>query len=149
MITVYNSKKSYLYIPFIFLFIFSLIAYLYIQRAAALDETFFENHADVIADNIWALNESGAIGYLDLALKVNHYKSLAVSMPGASSFISVTNEPLTGLSLFLYNLKLIALKPLSKEIIYEGHNIGMLSRENIYGSFFRFLIFLFFSCWFS
>lgn len=129
MITVYNSKKSYLYIPFIFLFIFSLIAYLYIQRAAALDDIFFENHANVIADDIWALNESGATGYLQLALKVNHYKSLAVSMPGASSFISVTNEPLTDLSLFLYNIKLIGLKSLTKEITYEGHIIGTLSGE--------------------
>ncbi|MGB3223176.1 MAG: response regulator [Desulforhopalus sp.] len=129
MITVYNSKKSYLYIPFIFLLVFSLIAYLYIQRAATLDDIFFENHANIIADDIWALNKSGAAGYLQLALKVNHYKSLSVSMPGASSFISVTNEPLTDLSLFLYNLKLIGLRPLSKEITYEGHNIGVLSGE--------------------
>jgi PAS domain S-box-containing protein len=145
MITAYNSTKRYLYIPFIFLFVFFLIAYLYIQRAAALDDKFFENHAHIVADDIWALNKSGATAYLQLALKVNHYKSLSVSMPGASSFISVTNAPLTDLSLFLYNLKLIGLRNISKEIIYEGQNIGVLNGEKyvrVIFPLFNILIFL-------
>jgi hypothetical protein len=145
MITAYNSTKRYLYIPFIFLFVFFLIVYLYIQRAAALDDKFFENHAHIVADDIWALNKSGATAYLQLALKVNHYKSLSVSMPGASSFISVTNAPLTDLSLFLYNLKLIGLRNISKEIIYEGQNIGILNGEKyvrVIFPLFNILIFL-------
>jgi PAS domain S-box-containing protein len=66
-------------------------------------------------------------------------------MPGASSFISVTNAPLTDLSLFLYNLKLIGLRNISKEIIYEGQNIGILNGEKyvrVIFPLFNILIFL-------
>lgn len=129
MMRVYNSRNCSLYIPFLFLLVFSFIAYIYIDRVAKLDNKYFATHAAILADNIWALNQNGADAYLQLAVKANHYKSLAVSIPGDSSYISVASAPLTGLSSLLYKMKLIGVKELSKEITYDGQIIGLLTGE--------------------
>lgn len=126
---VYNSRNCSLYIPFLFLLVFSFIAYIYIDRVTKLDNKYFATHAAILADNIWALNQNGADAYLQLAVKANHYKSLAVSIPGDSSYISVASAPLTGLSSLLYRMKLIGVKELSKEITYDGQIIGLLTGE--------------------
>jgi PAS domain S-box-containing protein len=109
--------------------VFSFIAYIYIDRVAEHDNKYFATHAAILADNIWALNQNGADAYLQLAVKANHYKSLAVSIPGDSSYISVASAPLTGLSSLLYRMKLIGVKELSKEITYDGQIIGLLTGE--------------------
>ena len=129
MISVYNRSSRYLYIPFAFFLIFSAIAYIYIQRAADLDQKYFATHAAILTDDIWALNQSGATAYLQLAVKANYYKSLSVSLPGADTFIAVESPQLTGLSLFLYQIKLIGLKKLSQEIKHDNQIIGTLKGE--------------------
>ena len=129
MISVYSSKSRYLYIPFVFLFLFALIAYLYIERADNLDHKYFKTHAAILADDVWALNQSGAKDYLQLAVNANHYKYLSVSIPGDGTFISIPSAPLTGLSFFLYKIKLIGLKKLSQEIMHNDQVIGILKGE--------------------
>ncbi len=129
MPSVYNSRNSYLYVPCIFLLVFSGIAYIFIVNAAHLDQKKFNNHAAIVADNIWALNKNGADAYLQLAVQANHYKSLSVSLPVTGTYISVTSSPLTGLSLFLHRIKLIGLKKLSQEIWYGNKVIGTLNGE--------------------
>jgi len=129
MNSVYNCSKCYLYIPFIFLLVYFSVAYAYILKTIDIDRNIFATHAAILADDIWALNQSGANAYLHLAVKANHYKSLSISIPGADSFISVTSPPLTDLSLFLYQIKLIGLKKLSQEITHNGQVIGILSGD--------------------
>ena len=129
MISVYTSNSRYLYIPFIFLLVFSCIAYIYIERTADLDLKHFETQTVILADDIWALNQSGANAYLQLAVKANHYKSLSVSIPGTEKFISVSSPPLNGLSLFLYQIKLIGTKSLSRKIMHDDQVIGILNGE--------------------
>ncbi len=129
MISVYNSKGRYLYFPLIFLSLFSSIAYFYIERADVLDHKNFKTHADILADDIWALNQSGANAYLQLAVNSNYYHYLSVSIPGDKTFISITSPPLTGLSLFLHKIKLIGLKKLSQDIVHDGQVIGILNGE--------------------
>ncbi len=129
MISISNSRSRYLYIPFVFLLVFSSIAYLYIQRTADLDQNFFKTHAAIIADDVWALNQNGAHGYLQLAVNTNHYKSLSVSIPGDNAFVSVTTLPLTNLSLFLHKIHLIGLKKLSEKIMHDNQVIGILHGE--------------------
>jgi len=129
MIPVYNSRNCSLYIPFLFLLVFSFIAYIYIDRVTRHDKKYFATHAAILADNIWALNQNGADAYLQLAVKANHYKSLAVSIPGDSSYISVTSAPLTGLSSLLYKIQLIGVKKLSQKITHDGQIIGLLTGE--------------------
>ena len=104
MISVYNNSSRYLYIPFIFLLVFSCIAYIYIGKTADLDHRHFETQAAILADDIWALNKSGANAYLELAVKANHYKSLSVSIPGAETFISVNMAFLQWLMRFSWDM---------------------------------------------
>ncbi len=129
MNSVYNSINRYLYISFIFLIVFSFITYIYIQRTDRLDRKSFNTQAAILANDIWALNKNGASAYLQLAVQTHHYKSLTISIPGADSFISVTSPPLSDLSFFLYKIKLIGLKNLSRNIIYNGKIIGVLRGE--------------------
>jgi len=129
MPSVSNSRNSYLYVPCLFLFVFAGIAYIFIVNAAHLDQKNFNNHAAIVADNIWALNKNGAEAYLQLAVQANHYKSLSVSFPVTGAYISVTSSPLTEPSLFLHRIKLIGLKKLSQEIKYENQVIGTLHGE--------------------
>jgi two-component system, cell cycle sensor histidine kinase and response regulator CckA len=129
MISIYNSRRRYLYIPFIFLLVFSSISYLYIERAADLDRKLFKTHTAILADDIWALNQIGAHAYLQLAVNTNHYKSLSMSIPGDDTFVSVTSPPLTNLPLFLYKIHLICLKSLSQEITHDTQIIGILHGE--------------------
>ena len=129
MISIYNSRSRYLYIPFVFLLVFSSISYLYIERAADLDRKLFKTHAAILADAIWALNQVGARAYLQLAVNTNHYKSLSVSIPGDNTFVSVTSPPLTNLSLFLHKIHLIGLKVFSQEIMHDTQIIGILHGE--------------------
>jgi len=129
MPSVYSNRNSYLYIPCIFLLVFSGIAYIFTVNAAYLDKKNFNDHATIVADNIWALNKNGADAYLQLAVQANHYKSLSVSLPVTGTYISITSPPLTELSLFLHRIKLIGLKKLSQEIRYGNQVIGTLHGE--------------------
>ncbi len=113
----------------IFLLIFSGIASIYITKTAHLDQKYFDTHAAILTDDIWALNQNGAEAYLQLAVKANHYKSLTVSIPGTDNFISAQSPPLTGLSLFLFKIKLIGLKQLSQNIMHDDQIIGTLHGE--------------------
>ncbi|MGA7276453.1 MAG: hypothetical protein WBW79_00805, partial [Desulfocapsaceae bacterium] len=129
MVSVSNSIRRYLYILLIFIIVFSLTASLYIQRSLGHDRKYFKTHAAILADDIWALNQSGANAYLLLAVKANHYKSLSVSIPGTDTYIYATSPPLTGLSYFLYQMKLIGLLELQAEITYNNQVIGILNGE--------------------
>jgi PAS domain S-box-containing protein len=129
MVSESNNTRRYLYILLIFLIVFSLTAGLYIQRSLAHDHKHFKTHAAILADDIWALNQSGANAYLLLAVKANHYKSLSVSIPGTDAYIYVTSPPLTGLSYLLYQMKLIGLLELQAEITHNNQVIGILNGE--------------------
>ncbi len=126
---VHGGRIRFLYITIIFLLIFSTIAYFYIQREDTLDRKYFNTHAAILANDIWALNQNGADAYLQLAVKADYYKSLAVSIPGTATFISAHCPPLTDLSLFLYRIKLIGLKKLESEIKHGDQVIGILKGE--------------------
>lgn len=129
MISLYQRRSRFLYVTVVFLLVFATIAYFYIQREDALDHKYFKTHAAILTDDIWALNQNGADNYLQLAVMADFYKSLSVSIPGTETFISATCPPLTGLSRFLYQIKLIGVKKLSAEIKYGDQVIGILKGE--------------------
>jgi len=145
MISVNKNRSRFLYIPLSFLLVFLLIAYFYIKKSAIQDHKFFETHAAILADDVWALNQNGANAYLQLAVQANHYKSLSISIPGTETFLSVTGPPLSGLSLFFHKIKLIGLKKLSQEIMHGDQVIGILNGEKyvrVIFPLFNILIFL-------
>ncbi len=124
------SKYGRLFcIPPLFLLAFGLIALVYIERSDATDHKHFHNHAIIIADDVWALNQNGAEAYLELAVKANHYRSLNVSIPGDDGFLAIASAPLTGISRLLYDMHLIGVKKLSEDIFHDDQIIGTLSGE--------------------
>ncbi len=126
MSSIISKTSRYLYIPVIFLTVFSLISLVYIKQDADLDRKHFKTHALIIADDTWALNLNGAKAYLQLAVKADHYQDLVISIPGVDEFLHVSSAPLTGISLALHNLGIIGLKELSEDILHENETIGSL-----------------------
>lgn len=129
MRSVFIKNNRYLQISLLFLIFFVVTAYLYIKRVAGHDRTHFQNQATIIADDIWALNQSGAQAYLQLAVKANHYKSLSVSIPGNDSYLRVTSPPLTGLDALFHRVNLIGMRKMAQEIRYQDLSIGTLLGE--------------------
>jgi PAS domain S-box-containing protein len=123
---IFSKRNRYLYIPGIFLTVFSLISLVYVKGNADLDRQHFKTHALIIADDTWALNQNGAKDYLQLAVKADHYQNLAISIPGDEKFLSIPSAPLTGISLALHNVGLIGLKELSEDILHDNKTIGRL-----------------------
>ena len=121
--TFYNSSR-YIYAPILFFITFILIAALYINSQNRYDKEHFANHATIISDDIWALNEHGASTYLKLAMKADHYKSINISIPGENDFIVLEQVPLSGLSSFLRSIGLISTKTISQPILNKGNEIG-------------------------
>ena len=125
----HGRKSRFWYIVVVFLLVFFTIAHFYSQREDALDIKYFKTHAANLVNDIWALNQNGADAYLQIAVKADYYKSLSVSIPGTETFVSATCPPLTGLSLFLYRIKLIGSKKLAAEIKHDNQTIGILKGE--------------------
>lgn len=123
----FSKINRYLYIPTIFLLIFLISATLFIKRQEQLDHSVFANHAAIISDDIWALNDTGATTYLRLAMDTNHYKSVHVSIPGEDNFLRLEKESLNGLSALLFKAGLIRTKTLSEVIQNNGQTIGVLN----------------------
>lgn len=144
---IYNRKCRYIYVPLLFVAVFVCIALMYIERTASRDLNQFKTHAAILANDVWTLDKAGAKAYLQLAVKANYYKSLAVTLQGDELFQDVANIPLAGLSKFLYTLGMIRVKKLSTDILFENQAIGSLSGEQyirVVFPLFNILIFLLF-----
>lgn len=98
----------------------------YIMGERRVDRADFKTHAVFLADDIWALNASGATAYLQLALKAQHYQSLAIFIPGEKDFLKVVSRPLEGVSKLLFQIGIIWTKELEQDITYNGMSIGKL-----------------------
>lgn len=112
-----------------FLVLFSALAVMFILEENERDIQKFENHAAIIADDIWALNQQSAGSYLQLALHRDHYRSLSVREPNGREFLSLHNTPLTGIDSLFYSLNLIGVKPMKTTISFNNRPIGELSGE--------------------
>jgi len=129
MVSVFSKNWRYFRLPLLFLPIFLFIAFLNIENTISTENKHFKNHATIIADDIWALNQDGARTYLQLAIKTQHYKSLSIAIPGNEEFLQVYSPSLTGLTGFLRNFKLIGLRSLREPILHEHQLIGTLHGE--------------------
>jgi two-component system, cell cycle sensor histidine kinase and response regulator CckA len=122
-------SRRYWLVSLFFLLLFALVACLYILRDNLLDARQFKRHAEIIADDIWALNETGVRAYLQLVLTTSHCRDLAISIPGNDAFLHLHGPPLSGLSKLLYRGKLIWSKSISQDIVYRGEHIGTLDAD--------------------
>lgn len=125
--STFSKSKKYIFIPILFFITFLLVTALYITYQNSYDKKHFTNHAAIISDDIWALNDSGASTYLKLAMKTDHYKSINISIPGEKNFIVLQQAPLSGFSYLLYNIGLIRTKNMAQPILNQGNQIGTLN----------------------
>ncbi len=126
MTPIFSKKSRYLYIPSIFFAVFSLISFFYIQHSSESDRSQFQNHALIVANDTWALNQNGAKAYLQLAAKADYYQEIAISIPGDEEFLKVPGPPLSGIQQVFHRLGLIGLKDLTEDILHENEPIGRL-----------------------
>lgn len=126
VIGFFKSSKIF-YAPVIFFLSFIVIAVSYTNYQHLYDQQQFSNHAAIISDDIWALNNIGASTYLKLAMKANYYESINVSIPGEGDFIVLQQPPLKGFTGFLYSTGLIGTKQMSQPILYNETQIGTLT----------------------
>ncbi|MFT5726250.1 MAG: two-component system cell cycle sensor histidine kinase/response regulator CckA [Desulforhopalus sp.] len=123
----FSKSNTYIYAPVIFVITFIVVAILYATHENKNDKDHFANHAAIISDDIWALNDSGASIYLKLAMKANHYKSVNVSIPGENDFIVLRQDSLSGFPSFLHSTGLIGTKQMSQPILKKRAQIGTLT----------------------
>jgi len=126
---IFKSWKLFVCGCFIFFAVFSLVSFGYIQQKTIKDSIQFNTHVEVIKNDIWALSQSGAKSYLQLAVQADHYKYLAVFLEGGAPFFEVDSPPLAGLEKLFHSLYLLPLKKLSTEIVYQDRLIGTLRGE--------------------
>jgi two-component system, cell cycle sensor histidine kinase and response regulator CckA len=127
MVFTFPKSNTYIYALLGFVITFIFVSALYITYQNKHDQDQFTNHAAIISDDIWALNDSGASTYLKLAMKADHYKNINISIPGEKNFIVLHQPPLSGLSSFLHKTGLIGIKQMSQSIKKDGIHIGTLT----------------------
>lgn len=88
-----------------------------------------ENHAVIISHDLWNLNKSGMLAYLDLVAKTDHYKTLEVITDDSQTFLRTTGPELAGLDAVLYRMALIQKEQISFPVFYEKQEIGVLQGE--------------------
>ena len=123
----FPKSNTYIYASVIFVITFIIVAAIYVTYENNNDKAHFANHAAIISDDIWALNDSGASTYLKLAMKANHYKSVSISIPDENDFIVLQQTPLSGFSSFLHRTGLIGTKQMSHPILKKDTKIGTLT----------------------
>lgn len=106
-----------------------LLPVYFMTTSKVRDRVQFESHAAIIADDVWAFNKQSADTYLRLALQKDYYKSLKVLEPQGRVFADLENHELQGVDSFFQTLRLITIRPMQADIIYNDRVIGQLTGE--------------------
>ncbi len=128
-----------------FLVVYSCFVFWYLAAAEKHDSAQAQNHAVIIANDLWNLNEPGMRAYLNLAARTGHYKELEVLMDGEESFLHIYGPSLPWIDMALLRMGLVYPKKTSLPVYYyDGEQIGTLQVEqfirHIYPLFYIFLV---------
>ena len=85
-----------------------------------------QTHAQVIANDIWQFDSTGAQAYLQLAARLDHYQSLKVIVINNDCFTQVTGPELSDSDRLCLQLGLIPLRTFRAPIIHQQQKIGTL-----------------------
>lgn len=106
-----------------------------------------KNHAAIIADDLWNLNDSGMRAYLGLAARTDHYKTIEVLTNGGKSFLKLQGPAQGAIDRILLRIGLISSEHIFFPVYYEEEKIGILQGERyiryVYPLFYIFLILFF------
>lgn len=119
----------------------------YLSSTKTSDIRQSQNHALIIAHDLWNLNNFGMQAYLDLVAETHHYKTLEVLANNDETFLKISGPKPGSIDSILLQTGLITLEQISFPVIYEKQEIGVLQGERyvryIYPLFFIFLGLLF------
>lgn len=104
-----------------------------------------DQHARIIADDLWNFNFNGAIEYLKLAAESNHYEKLAVISHNGELFQEISTSFPTPLESILIRIHLTSRVILVSQIVYNNNIIGWIEAvwipETLYTHLFVFIFF--------
>ncbi len=104
-----------------------------------------DQHARIIADDLWNFNFNGAIEYLKLAADSNHYEKLAVISHNGELFQEISTSFPTPLESILIRTHLTSRVILVSQIVYNNNIIGWIEAvwipETLYTHLFVFIFF--------
>jgi len=126
MVSYFSRITRAVVLFLLFTISFTAISSVHLHRDNKHATKQFKDHATIIADDIWALNQSGVRAYLQLVVHKDYFKYIKVTIPGEDSFIQINGAPLMGLSKFFMDLRLIHSRQFSEHILYLGENIGTI-----------------------
>ena len=77
----YTLRKRHLMYLLIFTGLYLLSSALYLQSRVEAEEKSFKNHAIILANDVWALDQLAIKSYLQLAGKTGEFQSIDVAIP--------------------------------------------------------------------
>ena len=126
---ILSSRKQLLLGACIFFVIAAAISIAYTRQKNITDRNQFAQHASIISADLWALSDSGAEAYLQLAVQANYFSYITVLQQDNELFVKVTAPPLSSLNSILHGLFLLPLQQRSTDIYYNDQMIGHLVGE--------------------
>lgn len=124
--------------------IYSLLASWYLTSAKIKNNHMVQNHADIIADDVWNLNRSGMDTYLRLVAETSNYKTIEILLEDGQVFLQLSGPELQGLDKILLQTGLLPTEHVAAPVYYNQHKIGLLQGEryprHVYPLFYIFLI---------
>ncbi|WP_028582272.1 PAS domain-containing sensor histidine kinase [Desulfogranum japonicum] len=121
--TFNRRHLTYLLIFFIFYIINSSI---YLHNHAQEEENSFKNHALILANDVWALDQLAVQSYLQLARNAEEFQSLLVTIPENQEFLSITGHLSGRLARIMQHFGLIWTREMHAKIMYNNLRIGTL-----------------------
>jgi PAS domain S-box-containing protein len=125
--------------------LFCVFTLSYEKYASQRAQEKLDQHARIIADDLWNFNFNGAIEYLKLAAESNHYEKLAVISHNGELFQEISTSFPTPLESVLIRIHLTPRVILVSQIIYNDNIIGWVEAvwipETLYTHLFVFIFF--------
>jgi len=93
--------------------VYFCLASWYLSTTKISDVRQIQNHATIIAHDLWNLNNFGMQAYLDLVAETNHYKTLEVLTNDGETFLKISGPEQGSIDTVLLRIGLITLARVS------------------------------------
>ena len=94
----------------------------YRARSGAIEQ--IDEHARIIADDLWNFNHTGAVEYLKLAARTDHYQQFSIVRNNGRVFEEVTSDILSPWEKLGIRLRFVHRVSLVSAISYSNNHIG-------------------------
>lgn len=119
------KKRATIIAIVISIIFYSVFVFMYEKYAHNKIQMQIEEHAMILADDLWRFNYRGASEYLKLAATSQSYESLVVTDHSGQVFASIDNTPhISKIEHFLVKINLMTRVTLMAHVMHEGNIIG-------------------------